>query len=232
MKKQYQKIAIALFAAAMISPAQAMVIGVADSSNSIPFGSTTGGFFYQQVYNATSFSSPINITEITFYNSITPGGTPMTGTFDLYLSTTSAPIATFDTSTGVQFPFVPDNSFTQVFHGSLPAVSNGRFDFNLSLSSFLYDPSLGNLLLTVKSFDGAAGTDSSKWLFLDTDINNGLTNGRFIAFPTDWNRGLVTGFNDPAPTPLPAALPMFAGALGLAGLIARRRKRKKSSAIG
>jgi hypothetical protein len=63
----------------------------------------------------------------------------------------SAPIATFDTSA---FAF-PDSSFTHVFNGILPAVSSGRLDFS-SLSSFLYDPSLGNLVLTVKSFDAAA----------------------------------------------------------------------------
>jgi hypothetical protein len=223
VKRGFQKTAGALFVAVMISPAQATVIGTADSSNSIPFGSPGGGFFYQQVYNSTNFSSPININEITFYNSVTPGGARMTGTFDIYLSTTTAQIPTFDTS-AVTFP---DSSFVNVFHGNLPALSNSRLDFNQLLSSFLYDPSQGNLLLTVRSFDAAAvGTDSSKWLFLDADGNVGLTNGRFSAFPFDWNQGLVTGFNDPAPTPLPAALPLFAGGAGVLGFLSWRRKRK------
>jgi len=91
MIRPVQKTVAALFVAAMFSPAQALVVGVADSSNSIPFGSTGGGFFYQQVYSSASFSSPININEVTFYNSVTPGGAPMTGTFDLYLSVTNAP---------------------------------------------------------------------------------------------------------------------------------------------
>ena len=225
----FQKTAIALFVAALISPAQATVIGVADSSNCIPFGCTTGGFFYQQVYSAASFSAPININEITFYNSFTPGGFKMTGTFDLYFSLTSAPIATFDTS---DFTF-PDSSFAHVFSGSLPAVSSGRLDFS-SLSSFLYDPSLGNLVLTVRSFDAAAvGTDSSKWLYLDADGNVGVTNSRFSAFPSDRNQGLVTGFNDAAAVPGPivgAGLPGLVLAFG--GLIAwarRVRRRDQSS---
>jgi hypothetical protein len=226
MIRPVQKTVVTLFVAAMFSPAQALMVGVADTSNSIPFGSTTGGFFYQQIYSSVSFSSPININGITFYNSVMPGGAPMTGTFHLYLSLTNAPIGNFDTS---PFSF-PDSSFVNVFHGSLPAVSNGRLDFNLSLSSFLYDPSQGNLLLTVRSFDAAAvGTDSSKWLFLDADMNVGVTNGRFSAFSFDWNQGLVTGFNDAAPVPGPiagAGLP--AAVLAGSGLLALARRRKAS----
>jgi len=37
-------------------------------------------------------------------------------------------------------------------------------------------------------------------------------------------------FNDVAATPLPAALPLFAGGIGLIGLLARRRKRKALAA--
>ena len=219
--------AMAFFVAAAFSPAHASVIGVADSSNSIPFGSTGGGFFYQQAYSAASFNGPININEITFYNTVTHGGFPMTGAFDLYLSVTSAPIATFDTSA---FTF-HDSSFTNVFHGILPAVSNGRMDFDLSLSSFLYNPSLGNLMLTVRTFDGAAvGTDSSKWLFLDVDRNVGVTNSRFSAFPFDWNQGLVTGFNDAVAVPGPiagAGLPGLILASG--GLLGWWRRRKAAT---
>jgi hypothetical protein len=227
VKRKFQKAVFVVVLSTMFSPARAIVIGAADSSNSIPFGSTTGGFFYQQVYNSASLSAPININDISFYNTISPGGTRMTGTFDLYLSTSGAQIATFDTGA---FTF-PDNSFVNVFHGNLPTVSNGRMDFNLSLSSFLYDPSQGNLVLTVKSFDAAAvGTDSSKWPFLDVDTNVGITNSRFSAFPVDWNQGLVTGFNDPFPVPLPAALPLYASGVGVLSFLGWRRRRRKTSA--
>jgi hypothetical protein len=150
------------FFAAAFSPAQALVIGVGDQANSIPFGQTTGGFVYQQIYNSTNFNSPININEITFYNSIAPGGTPMTGTFDIYLSTTTAQVSALPTDVPAGFPA----SLTDVFHGSLPSVSASRLDFNL-FTPFFYDPSLGNnLLLTVVSFDFAQQPNP---LFLDAD---------------------------------------------------------------
>ena len=224
MKHALQKLAAVLMLAAATSPATATVIGVADSSNSIPFGSTTGGFFYQQEYSAGSFAAPLNINEITFYNTVAPGGFKMTGTFDLYLSVTNSAIATFDTSA---FAF-PDSSFINVFHGTLPQLASSRLDFALS-SSFLYDPSQGNLMLTVKSFDEAAvGTDSSKWLYLDTDKNVGVTNSRFSAFPFDWNQGLVTGFNDAVAVPGPMVGAGLPGLVTAAGALLAWRRRKQN----
>ena len=81
----------------------------------------------------------------------------MTGTFNIWLSTTNEPIATFDTS----FVAFPPSTFTKVFQGTLPAVSGGEMDFFLQ-SPFLYNPSQGNLMLTVQTFNGAAvGTDQA-----------------------------------------------------------------------
>jgi hypothetical protein len=98
-------------------------------------------------------------------------------------------------------------------------------DFNL-LSSFLYDPSQGNLLMTVVSFDFAQQPNP---LFLDADVNAGtIFSRRFSAGGGNSNLGLVTGFNDVVATPLPAALPLFATGLGLVGLLAARRKRKNT----
>lgn len=210
--------------AASLSSAKAVVVGTADGSNGIPFGNNGGGYYYQQVYNATLFNSPININQITFYNSLSPGGTARPGTFEVYLSYVpkSVDIATFDTN----FFAFPDASFTSVFNGDAPAIENSRLDFNLS-ASFAYDPTKGNLMLTVREF----GLGNGNSLFLDIDKNLGATNSRFSAFPTDWNQGLVTGFNDVAvsQTPLPAALPLFATGLGALGLMRWRRKRSTQS---
>jgi hypothetical protein len=173
--------AVAVGAMTAVAPAHALVIGTADGQpNSIPFGSAGGGYYFQQVYNAASFGSGINISELSFYNTQAPGGTPRAGSFQIYLSTTAAAINTFDTNTSV--PWL-DASFTQVFDGTLPALADGRLDFDLS-TTFSYDPTMGNLLLTVRSFDFGTGD-----LFLDVDQNNGVTNSRFSLYPSIGTRG-------------------------------------------
>lgn len=218
MKKILQAAVAA--AAMMAAPAHALVIGTADGANSIPIGSTLGGYYYQQVYNSSSFGAGLNIDEITFYNTVAPGGSPRPGDFAIYLSTTTTNIATFDTDINPWF----DPSYTLVYSGTLPATADGRLDLMLS-SAFNYNPLDGNLLLTIREFTVAGeGT-----LFLDTDVNAGVTNSRFSNYPYDWNQGLVTGFNDavaPAPEPATCAL-MLAGVGSLAA--SRRRRRVQSN---
>lgn len=206
--------AIGLAAMLSVAPAQALIIGTADSSNSIPFGSTLGGYYFQQVYSAAGFSATFDITRLSFYDTLLPGGSPRTGSFQLYLSTTNAAIGTFDTDTSLPFY---DASFTQVWNAALPGLEDGRLDFDLS-TAFTYDPTLGNLLLTVRSFDLGSGS-----IYLDGDKNVDVTNSRFSAYPYNWDQGLVTGFNDTVAVPEPASLALFA--TGLLGLAIRRRPR-------
>lgn len=210
--------------AVTFSPAQALVIGTADSSNGIPFGNNLGSYYYQQVYNSASFSSSINISDITFYNSLSPGGTARPGTFEIYLSyvPTSTNIATFDTS---PFAYPLDASFHSVFSGSAPVVANGRLDFDLS-TSFAYDPTQGHLMLTVKEFSLGNGNT----LYLDVDQNTGTTNSRFSAYGYNWNQGLVTGFNDTvSAVPEPSTWAMMI--LGFAGIGFLTYRRRQTAAI-
>ena len=76
MKRLLQAAATAVIVAAAFSPAQAVVIGTADSENAIPFGSSNSGanFVYQQVYNKTDFSGAIDITSISFYDNFGTAG--------------------------------------------------------------------------------------------------------------------------------------------------------------
>ena len=55
-----------------------------------------------------------------------------------------------------------------------------------------------------------------------------LENTTFFALEAPASGISVTGVNNA--TPLPAALPLFAGGLGVMGLLARRRKRKAAQA--
>jgi PEP-CTERM motif len=213
---------LAVGLAAAFSPAHALVIGVADNGNSIPFGSQSGGEIYQQVYNAASFSGPMQISELTFYNSLFPGGTPNPGEYRISLAVTQKPVGGLASLVSLN-----TSQTTLVFDGLLPSVSNGRLDFLLS-TAFQYDPSMGNLLLIVDTID--FGTSSSP-LFLDTDQNNGTMSRRFSAGPNDAsgnsNIGLVTGFNDGLTTAVPEPSTWAMMVLGFAGVgfvTYRRRK--------
>jgi len=219
MKRILLAAAAALCVAGAVSPAQALVVGTADTSSSIPF-SYFHAPYYQQIYNASSFAGPTSISQISFYNTLSPATTtPLADTFTFYLSTSNAAIATFDTN-NVTFP---DATFTEVFSGKATYV-NGRLDFALT-SAFNYDPSKGNLVLTVKDFDFGSGGN----LFLDADKNTGLTNMRDSAFPYDYNQGLVTGFNDFAAVPEPATWGLMIGGFGLVGAALRRKRRVASA---
>ncbi len=221
MKRFLMAAAAVCSLAAAVSPAQALVVGTADSISTIPF-SYFHAPYYQQIYSAAAFAAPTSISKISFYNTQGPTHvTPLADTFTFYLSTSKEAIPTFDTH-NVTFP---DGSFTEVFTGTAKYV-DGRLDFDLT-TAFDYDPSKGNLVLTVKDFSYGSGGD----LYLDADKNTGLTNMRDSAFTYDYNQGLVTGFNDGvAGVPEPATWAMLIAGFGLVGGAMRRRRQGAVSA--
>ena len=75
-------------------------------------------------------------------------------------------------------------------------------------------------MLTVREF----GLGNGNTLYLDVDRNVGTTNSRFYAFPTDWNLGLVTGFNDSvSAVPEPSTWAMMILGFTSVGVAYRRR---------
>lgn len=214
-------VALALCAAAATAPARASVVGTADTVSSFPFGSYLGGYYYQQIYSAANFASTTSIRNLTFYDSYIPdyaNGTPSVGTFDLYLSTSRADIATFDTSTTIPFA---DPSYTLVYSGSVPALAAGKLVFTLT-TPFAYNSADGNLLLTVFNRNLNAGAT----LYLNADRNVGVTNMRTSSYPYDYNQGLVTGFNEAAAAvPEPGTWAMLVLGMGAVGHAMRRRAR-------
>jgi hypothetical protein len=85
-------------------------------------------------------------------------------------------------------------------------------DDNPALQIFLTYPAGGGTLYT-----GGFGSSSVGSYFSPT------CGGEICGFPLD---GTVTAASGVSTTPLPAALPLFAGGLGMIGFLSRRRKQK------
>ena len=229
MKYFFQAIAAAMLLGAALSPAQAVVIGTADTnplhSNAAPFGNLQASYFYQQVYDDSAFNAPITINQLSFYNSVTPGGSPNPGAFQIYLAKTVQPVMGIVNN-------IPDMaSATLVYDGLLPTLSAGRLDILLT-QSFAYDPSLGDdLLLIVKNFNFTA---SGSPLFLDSDTTGVITSSRHYSGPNgaagNLKTGLVTGFNDVVAVPEPSTWALMLLGIAGVGFLAMRRKSSLTTA--
>jgi hypothetical protein len=199
-----------------------IVIGVpgAGDSNSFPFGSNVdAGTVYQQVYASSSFSEPITISDIVFYNTWSGGKSFRSGDYTLSLSTTSKLVDGLDT---VNFAsnLGPDNQlfWSGPLSGPAPAP-----EVVFLGAPFGYNPALGNLLLDLRVSNGGPDT------LLSLDAYTGDAGGLFSRahnFGGGFEGyGLVTGFSyGEAGIPEPATLSLLG--LGLAALAFLRRGRK------
>ena len=160
--------------------------------NTFPFG-TDSLSAYQQIYSASAFQGPINIDQITFYQNASPGGVFMTANYEVELSTTSAAVGALSTTPSANF----GTNNTVFFDGVLSGGVSSSFTLSSSIP-FHYDPTQGNLLLTIYqtnvtgsytefSFDASTSTDFSR-MYDRTDGTSG-TDGT----------GLVTQFGAPEP---------------------------------
>jgi hypothetical protein len=132
--------------------------------NCFPFGCAYNGS-YQQVYISSQFSGPITITGLSFYNTqVNDEATAMnSGTWTISLSTTSKNLDTLSTTFSNNIG--PDN--TQVFSGNL--AQSWAFGDTLAIvltTPFTYNPSSGNLLMTVVA-TGTTAPDG--FIYFDTN---------------------------------------------------------------
>jgi hypothetical protein len=130
-----------------------ITLGVADQGNCYPFmcndsGTASGeSIHYQQVYAASAFSGPIDISSLTFFQVFAQqfGGTTavLTGNYKVSLSTTTRSVSGL--STDLASNIGADNKV--IFDGPLGGTSTAP-SFTITASSpFVYNPSAGNNLL-------------------------------------------------------------------------------------
>ena len=125
--------------------------------------------------------------------------------------------------------------------GDSAADSTGLTDFLPSSVSFLsavvsggsnvFSSSLDADIWTIGTLDVGAGASVTLTLAVEVLVSSGTISD--TAVTNALNNGVVTATatTDVSATPLPAALPLFAGGLGFVGYLTGRKKRKAGQAI-
>jgi hypothetical protein len=195
-----------------------VVIGTTNSENCIPWSCQDihpGDF--QQIYNGGAFPSVIDIGSISFFDTFYNGGggiASMSYMIDLAVTSQSVPDGSIPAGdvlfasgslNGQNFPFGDTLTFTG--------------------APFFYDPSTGNLELTVL-VSNESGPLSGRYTYFDAGNGNPFSSWS-PAYGYIQGYGLVTGFTaTPEPSTLFMAL-MGAGVFAVGG--GKRLKRRSSS---
>jgi hypothetical protein len=196
------------------------VIGTANSENCIPWScQDLNPGNYQQIYNSGAFSGAIDIGSISFYNTYSDGGVSQgiaQMDYTIYLAVTGQS--------------VPDGSLPSgdvLFASGHLAGQDFPFGSTLSFSgtTFAYDPSLGNLELTVL-VSNESGPISGAYTFFDAGSGNPFS--RWCSdCGSNPGTGLVTGFDTGGTVPEPATSLLLG--IGIVAIAAGIRRGKASS---
>lgn len=204
--------------------ADSITLGTDNGGNADPFAGPFSGFpgtEYQEAYAGSDFSGPISITSINFF--LEPGysGTTLTSaTYHVSLSTIATNIDDLS-DTDLESNLGGDDAvFSTVdLSGTAPET------LTFTGGPFLYDPSLGNLLLDIQIGDITSG-GSAAFEDGDGDGPPGIVRYSNLYNGTT-GYGMVTEFDysdtdnlSNLDIPEPSTLILFA--CGLAGLFVRR----------
>ena len=207
-----------LLSSPMSARADSVTIGlpaVPSNGNCIPFGcpSSFGTTTYQQAYTSTAFPGLFDIGGIDFFQTQFVQGVPAGGTYTIDFAYTS-------NSVGALSLVSPTSNITsgdqQFFSGILPALVGGVM--TIDGTPFVYDPSLGNLLMTVQI---SGGTNPSPLFFLDESQSQTQTSRAYFGSITGGNDagGLVTKFDTPSIQAVPEPSSLLLLGIGLLALI-------------
>lgn len=182
-----------------------VTVGVANEGNCYPFmcndsGTSTGpSIHYQQVYSASSFTGVTQINSLTLFDVFAAqfGGTSavLSGNYQVSLSTTTR--AVNGLSTNLASNIGADN--TLIFNGDLGGLSTTPSFTITGTVPFVYDPSLGNLLLDIVVTNQTLRPNGSGNGYNDADSRGTMTTRAFASVGNTNGAvdtvGLVTRFN-------------------------------------
>jgi len=185
--------------------AGSVTVGTQNENNCIPFSCANqfGVTEDQQVYSSAAFSGPIAISSFDMY--VLDSGTAEGETFNIYFSTTSAPVNGLSSNLAANVG--ADNQFFGQYIFTPYQILSGTLVF--SGATFNYNPTAGNLLMTVLISNFTGGVSGAA---VASDYGDDMSRATNTAGP--YYEGDVTTFNSSVSSaPEPATTVLLGGSL-------------------